>query len=963
MIRPDERTENKFPDEDPYLLAAAVLDTFHPVRLQPVNLQEDQQPGATLNLLSYAIVTRTGESRYEWRLPDEIRRKLLGTLSRHGMLELALQINERNADYDNPFQRMFDQYARRQSPALETQSLDELQGTLQAVRLLDGLVPGLPDAYRVTALVNREVFLQQFRTLATERYFGRKTEFKKLSTFVDTLPTSTLGAVRRGAVRFASRVFESLLHEPPFLVLGPGGIGKSAFLAKFFLDHVSATQQQRPLLFAYLDFDRTTLWPDEPMTILAELVRQIANQTTTGADAFMRLHKELINSLTTRSGYSADYDSIESIHNSNLGSRQLQRSLETFREVLLKEYAKSREISLLVVFDTFEEVTQRNALHLDTFWEFIRNLQKIVPRVRVVLSGRTELPKGLEHEKLILPPLKRPEVSEFLQYHGIKDKENIARIYERVGGHPLSLRLTIQLLQTMTARSGESLDMAARSSLFDQQWEVHLAEGVLYRRIISHIDDPKVKKLTDPGFVLREVTPEILLKVLNEPCGLKLQDLAEAEELFKALSNYSSLVSPRSQRTLRHRPEVRKMILASLQQSSPDLCRDIWRRAADYYASAGTMRQAAEEVYCRLMLNDEADSIMKRWRPGMEKFLASAREEVPERAKEILDYAMLVSESGRKTNVAAGSDITVLRLAEQMKLLLQRGRPQEALDHYYRHSRPGNLSPDLPLFVLVTRAMAQTGHLSEAAELAEHGLSFYAAQASYKHDRILDLLLLLCQMSFSASFKKTRTSAPLKSATLLWQYLQDLVPADDTSYQVFRLTVHILDLRELELEALNDEDVPETSILERVLAPPSAPPDDAVHAGCMARTFRNIESLPTEQENIDGLLHLRAFGLTGRYYPDKPAVRRLIETPVVRQLLRTEFGSVFERLRDQAQTVGRGTGELSVRLIHFIHSDAESRRSLDDEPSDRMLRLLAYVMQHEIRLRDARDTTAPGAHA
>jgi hypothetical protein len=962
MIRPDERPENKFPDEDPYLLAAAVLDTFHPVRLQPVKLRNDQEPGATLNLLSYAIVTRTSDSRYEWRLPDETRRKLLGTLSRHGMLELALELNGRNADQGNPFQRMFDQYARRRNPTLETQSLDELQGTLQAVRLLDGLVPGLPDAHRVTALVNREVFLQQFHTLASERYFGRKTEFKKLSKFVDTLPTSALDSVRRSAVKFASRVFESLLHEPPFLVVGPGGIGKSAFLAKFFLDHVNAVQQ-RPLLFAYLDFDRTTLWPDEPMTILAELVRQIANQATTGADAFMRLHRELIHSLTTRSGYSADYDSLESIHNSNLGSRQSQRSLETFRELLLAEFDKSHEISLLVVFDTFEEVTQRNTLHLETFWEFIRDLQKIVPRVRVVLSGRTELPKGLAHEKLILKPLQWAEVGDFLRYHGIRDEKNIERIYERVGGHPLSLRLTIQLLKTISAPTGESLDMAARTSQFNDQWEVHLTEGVLYRRIISHIDDPRVKKLTDPGFVLREVTPDILLKVLNQPCDLALKDEAEAEELFNALSAYSSLVSPRSNRALRHRPEVRKMILASLLQSAPDLCHKIWRRAADYYAGSGTLRHAAEEVYCRLMLNEEADSIMRRWRPGMEKFLASAREELPAGSKEILDYAMLVSESGRKTNVAAGSNITTLRLAEQMKLLLQRGRPQAALEHYYRHSGPGNLSPDHPLFVLVTRAMAQTGQVAEAAELAEQGLSFFAAQASYKHDRILDLLLLLCQMSFSAAFKNSRTSARLKSATLLWQNLQDLVPTDDSSYEVFRLTVHILDLRELELKALDDEDVSGTSILERMLVPPSAPPDDAVHAGCMARILRNIESLPMEQENIDGLLHLRAFGLTGRYYPEKPAVRQLIETPVVRQWLRIEFENVFKRLHDEARRVGRGTGELSARLMMFIHSDAEPRRSLDDEPSDRMLRLLAYVMQHEIRLRDARDTTAPGTHA
>ena len=60
----------------------------------------------------------------------------------------------------------------------------------------------------------------------------------------------------------------------PLFVCGPGGVGKSTLLAKFLLNEL----ERRDRAVAYLDIDRPTIMPEQPMTLLAEAVPQLAMQ-------------------------------------------------------------------------------------------------------------------------------------------------------------------------------------------------------------------------------------------------------------------------------------------------------------------------------------------------------------------------------------------------------------------------------------------------------------------------------------------------------------------------------------------------------------------------------------------------------------------------------------------------------------------------------------------------------------
>ena len=49
--------------------------------------------------------------------------------------------------------------------------------------------------------------------------------------------------------------------------------------------------------------------------------------------------------------------------------------------------------------------------------------------------------------------------------------------------------------------------------------------------------------MAHPGLVLRRVTPDLILKVLAQPCGIEVPDEETARELFDELAREVSLVT------------------------------------------------------------------------------------------------------------------------------------------------------------------------------------------------------------------------------------------------------------------------------------------------------------------------------------------------------------------------------------------------------------------------------------
>lgn len=1005
----DDDSAEPFPGGE-YVLAASVLDTFNPDRIRPLMTEQTgdlwlhetsfdasavpepaddasfheatfgtplvpEPTGDTSfhetafdKLLSNAVVTQTGESSFAWRLSDETRKKAIGFLYSNNLLEHAIQLNTDAVVERNEYQDIFEKFATGQGPVLEGQSLEQLQASLQAIRLLGNTELNLPNEQEVASMVLREGAREELRRLADQHFTGRDKELKTLEEFVDALPSSNLWRrFTRSAGNLASDLLgkKDLLQRRPLLVTGRGGIGKSAFLAKFLLDHITRVDDGT-LAYAYLDFDRTAIWPDEPLTLLADIALQLSNQIPTMSARLLDMHDRIVAELAEGQSFTADYDSFESFGGANLSASRTPRYTREFEQILADVLSRRSSVTLLLLMDTFEEVTQRGTTYVDALWHFIEILQDVVPRLRVVISGRSGLPKDIPHGLLDLPPLDADTVNALLRSYGLTDQRNIDAITERVGGHPLSVKLTVQLLQSMAHRGG-TLDDCARDRLFEEKWNQQLVDGVLYRRIVDHIDDPIVKKLANPGFALREVTPQILLDVLNGPCDLGLISVEDARNVFTKLARYNSLVSPRSEWILHHRPEIRAMVLDKLLLANRQQCLSIWENAANFYSTQNTIRARAEELYYRMMLGTSSDQLDKRWIPGVERYLMATRAELPQSAREFLEYRVLLSDqraqSGKRTDQASSRD---LRSAQEMKYALAQARPDRALEIYGRNHKEAMPDPTGPLFPLVARAHAQSRDFDRALDMVERGLSWLEREQLIETYEHLDLLLLQTQIALLACREEiVGRSAQAHSwdisisITQIWARFNSHLKLRTDDYQLFRIGIYVLELLELE----DDQGLLDVSVFFE--SGPSPNPGEinlrdqpGKIRACAEAELGLLEHIRFEREDADALLLLRAFAWLGSYFPEQSPVYRLMLRQEVTNVLTTQYSDF---LKDNEELREYGSDALQYAILY---GDYSNHSGSSEEPfpfSTRDAWLLALLLKQQIQRQERPQATAVNA--
>ena len=121
----------------------------------------------------------------------------------------------------------------------------------------------LPPTGELRANLERATLIAPFRHLTRGFFAGREAELRQLAAYVDAPDPAGNAA-----------------PSPPILIHGPGGMGESALLAHFILEH-SERNTTRPgswRPFAYLDFDRPELDARDPGGVLLAIARQIAPQ-------------------------------------------------------------------------------------------------------------------------------------------------------------------------------------------------------------------------------------------------------------------------------------------------------------------------------------------------------------------------------------------------------------------------------------------------------------------------------------------------------------------------------------------------------------------------------------------------------------------------------------------------------------------------------------------------------------
>jgi cellulose synthase operon protein C len=239
-------------DATPWLRAAAVLACFDPTLLRatpggnppPKPLQE------ALSAQSHAMQSPVGQRA----LPLPLRRRLLAALRTRAAMSKALTANTPLPAL--PVQRGF--AALLQGPAavdaaITSQNLPLLGGIAEALPWVEGILDELPSSADLLAVIAKVRLTRPLVDLVGTHFAGRQDVLQDMQ----------------------RQVFDPAAASKVMFLYGPGGVGKSTVLAKFALDLAASGAAD---MILYLNFDRAALRVEQPLTVLREIVVQLAAQ-------------------------------------------------------------------------------------------------------------------------------------------------------------------------------------------------------------------------------------------------------------------------------------------------------------------------------------------------------------------------------------------------------------------------------------------------------------------------------------------------------------------------------------------------------------------------------------------------------------------------------------------------------------------------------------------------------------
>lgn len=684
-----------------YRQAAAVLVSLRePESLQPVG--GDGRDGEAEQTLMQDLIPATGRN-FDGKvmLHPDARRAAIMELPTIKSRQLALDANP--AERTGSLQLQLERYLLNVEIPLDEQPPEQLDETLQIVTWLEGALPNLPPIEQVQGRLARRSFVAPFESLAGDAVFrGRRKELDQLRSFIGVLaPDALLTRVKGWANDWVRPN-----AMPALSISGPGGVGKSALVARFMLEHSRLVADAR-LVFAYLDFDRSVLSVTEPETLLAEILNQLDLQFQ--SEGYFREFRDSIAQRMTTAQQGKSADPADNYTRVTAVISQLMKLIEDSLGPRL----------FVIVLDTFEEVQYRGESLAFPLWEMLDRMQQSFPFLRVVISGRAPVTSlilaGKEPEQLVLGDLDNEAAVAYLNGLGIQDAELAQVLVKQLGGVPLSLKLAAGVIK----RDGvERVSDISRKPSFFSSISDSAIQGLLFTRILGHLHDPVLEKVAHPGLVLRRLSPIVILNVLNEPCELGLSSLEEAQVLFDKLRLETSLVaSDTLDGTLVHRPELRRTMLKLLVEKEPDRAAQINRKAADWYALQSGWRAKVEELYHRLQLRQTpVDRGFEN--PDIRSSLQSSISELPAASQRYL--ATLGYQIDPKVLSEASREDQETALAAEVESLLPYGtRSVARAAHLLTSFKADHASP---LFAATARVAAQQGRFTDAAALLKTGL-------------------------------------------------------------------------------------------------------------------------------------------------------------------------------------------------------------------------------------------------
>lgn len=555
----------------------------------------------------------------------------LGTLER-----MYTERQQSALDNATILQDVFDEYLQRNYSAADANELERLEAASQVTTWLEPFAQGAPRKGAIERRLAIRRLLYPMEHL-THGFMGRTSELATLRSFVGVLdPLSLAETFKRHLASFKATRSPLMLH-------GIGGVGKSTLLTEFIRQHVNSPM---PFPWIYLDFDNPKLNVAILSTLIEEAVEQLRAQYI-GSDwnALLAEAREQSN-LLAAAHYQSEQENRTIVYSDLRRSADLRdenaRSIAQSFALHLR-YAMegsdlermmqvSEMLPLLIVMDTFEEVQKRGIEKAGIVWKFLTHLQDEFPRLRVVVSGRSQVPElvtnlGTPHE-IALKEFDENSAISYLMTRGVRDIDSARALYKQVGGNPLNLKLSAQVARDETIGRGGIEGIKTTSYLIFAAAE-HVVQGQLYSRILDRITDPDLHKLAHPGLVVRRVTARIIQQVLSVPCGLGEIDNDRASQLFEKLKKQVDLVVAEPDGALRHQQDVRRVMLKMLEAEKPDQVRLIHQLAYQFYQTETGTTAAIERIYHALQLCMDESEVSSMWIPEAVESMLSSVDEFP----------------------------------------------------------------------------------------------------------------------------------------------------------------------------------------------------------------------------------------------------------------------------------------------------------------------------------------------
>lgn len=515
-----------------------------------------------------------------WVLKSESRRRLAGSASSAKMLLGFVRTGKARAV--TAADRAIASVLKGPPFDLGKPALDELSWWVQAVRWFDGVpgLAGLPTPTEVARVLERRRAREKLTQIAGPDFVGRTGELKKLHEW-----------------------FEAA--DPPAMVVsGIGGMGKSSLVANFAAGLVGPT----PMI--WLDFDRADLAPDDALSVLKAISRQLG----AAHDNF------------TEAAPTTD-------------PNDWRPAAEHIGMALAGRGGEQRP---LIVLDSFE-VAQYHKRHQE-LWPLIEVLVKHAPRSKVLVVSRASnegrplgsLPTGELH----LNGLSSRDSKRWLLSHGIKSGTAVNAVVKLSHGSPLALRLMKRLKDT-----------CGKFPRVPAQIKGELVAGFLYERVLDRVLNPTLKCVAMGALALRRLTPDMVAPVLGqvpefpaEPVATWFDELAREASLFERSTGDAAGGSVAAL-SLRH--EVRTAALWLLEHDQAKIVRSIEEAAVAWYAAQPSVNSdptlAAELVYHKLRLGD-TDGARSAWIEGCGSRLRFASDNLTGAAKKWLSARLGESE-------------------------------------------------------------------------------------------------------------------------------------------------------------------------------------------------------------------------------------------------------------------------------------------------------------------------------